>query len=104
MARKSSRKTGEPSCPICRSSLGPDYDPEAAGTYPGLVCRTCDRRAVDVSGAQPEHDGEFDGGSNPVFIDGKKCWRRYRFGGFVTMLDTADSPSFEAFFDRTFRR
>ena len=53
--------------------------------YPGLVCRRCDERAGNSDGDEPYHNSEVDGGDNPIFIDGFKCVRRYRFGGFVTM-------------------
>lgn len=84
-------------CPICGESL--EWDD---GHYPNHVCNICDRRAVNEDGDGSWHgwppdewpeptEGVFqippDAGENLVFIDGQKCWRRYRFGGWVTMLD-----------------
>ena len=82
-------------CSIC----GDRVDDFFAG-YPNPVCRQCDSRAVNESGAAPEHQSMFDSGDNPVFIDGKKCWRRYRYGGFVTMFDDLDCDNLREFHDR----
>ena len=88
-------------CPICSRDLLLDFpDATAAVTYQGLVCRECDDRAVNSEGTTPK-EYPFDyGGDNPVFINSQKCWRRYRFGGFVTMLDPHDCDTLEQFYDR----
>ena len=95
-------------CPICSRDLLLDFpSADFISGYPGLVCRTCDRRAVNAQGAAPEEfTSEYpdDDGENPVFIDSRKCWRRYRFGGFVTMLDPYDCDTLEEFYDRLFPR
>ena len=44
--------------------------------------------------------GEEDG-DNPVFIDGKKCWWRFRFGT-VGMYDPYNCPTLEEFHHRVF--
>lgn len=96
-------------CPICGGEGGGDDS-----TYPNLVCEECDERAVNADGEEPWHGwppGEEpeteegviamppDRGENPVFIDGQKCWRRYRFGGWVTMMDEHDCDSLEEFYE-----
>jgi hypothetical protein len=96
-------------CAICGAEgVGGD------GSYPNLVCDDCDERAVGADGdtpwtgwppgEAPEMDDDRvhmppDHGENPVFIDGRKCWRRYRFGGWVTMLDEHDCASLEEFYE-----
>lgn len=90
-------------CAICG---GPLYIP-LHETYANLVCEQCDRRAVAADGEEAKVGAEYrekvreqrgiddvnvpsDSGDNPVFIDGKKCWRRYKLGGHVTRLDQFD--------------
>lgn len=104
---------GEPQyfCPICNDPL--KIAPLSA-TYPNLVCRVCDQRAVDANGDEATHgrayteklreqsdspaeiNHEAGRGDNPVFIDGYKCWRRYK-GGFITRVDQFDCDSIREF-------
>lgn len=83
-------------CAVCRESFN-EYDPGFASGYANLVCEACDQRAVTADGEQPTtgpHDGQ---GENPVFIDGIKCWRRIRFGGYITRRDEHDCDSVHEF-------
>lgn len=84
-------------CSICGDAL---EHPDFARNYPGFVCRKCDTRAVNVDGESPHHESMYDDGDNPVFIDGIKCWRRYKFGGYVTMRDQHNCDSISEFYDK----
>jgi len=83
--------------------------------YPNQVCDNCDNRAVSKDGEPVEYGFEYldrepnsgggieiepEAGTNPVFIDGHKAWRQYRFGGWVTMLDEHDCESLEEFYEK----
>jgi hypothetical protein len=95
-ARDMNAKIDTLTCAICGQALP---DPEYARKYPNIVCRECEKRAVNAQGEPPEYFYQCDYGDNPVFIDGKKCWRRYRFGGYITMLDNLDCKDIGEFYD-----
>lgn len=90
-------------CPICGTDIG-------ESSYPNQVCDDCDERAVNEGGETAKYGFEYldlepdsgggiqmepETGTNPVFIDGEKCWRRSRFGGWVTMKDQHDCDTLE---------
>jgi len=103
-------------CAICKGPLYGIPGP-LTSTYPNLVCDDCDRDAVtqpeatldevpsaEKRQAQRDHSDADDAipstGDNPVFIDGQKCWRRYKFGGHITRLDQFDCETLLEFCDR----
>ena len=98
-------------CPICNAALIDSYS-DSFKDYPNLVCRDCDERALSDKAEKAKHELDnmeeptasdilgMDDGDNPVFIDGKKCWRRYKFGGWITMLDAYDCKDTEEFYEK----
>ncbi|TYT61777.1 hypothetical protein FYC77_11825 [Natrialba swarupiae] len=83
-------------CAICREPFE-EYDPEFAQNYANLVCEACDKKAVTKHGSRDRTKPASETHGNPVYIDGQKCWRRYRFGGYITRLDEHDCDTIEEF-------
>jgi len=82
-------------CAICGSST--EFTGES---YPHLVCGACDSLALTENGRRPAVDPTADTGENPVFVVGRRCWRRYRFGGWLTMADPDGVASLEAYYEK----
>lgn len=84
-------------CSIYSSIISDEF----AFNFPNAVCRECDARAVNEYGEPPQHIWLGDYGDNPIFIDGKKCWRKYAdIFGYFTMLDDMDCESLEEFYEK----
>ena len=95
-------------CSICKKNITDKFLQQ----YNNIVCVKCDKKALSKNGDKAEHMInkiksptmndylETDDGDNPVYIDGKKCWRRYKFGSWVTMLDPYDCDSIEEFYEK----
>lgn len=84
-------------CAICNLPLEDFFS-----DYPNPVCDDCDQRAVNIDGEKPKFYSSWDDGDNPIFIDERKCWRRYRFGSIiVTMLDRHDSQDLSEFYEKS---
>lgn len=75
-------------CSICKN-LYPNQD--FAKYYQGIVCRDCETRSLNIDGNPPSFNSINDSGENPIFIDSIRCIRRYRFGGFITMVEEVNN-------------
>lgn len=112
---------GEPQevCAICGEGFE-ESNLKIASNYANAVCMSCDdqavhRREISIASVDnlPEEVSILERGEdtavvehpnpdsgNPVFIDGQKCWRRYRFGGWVSRRDEHDCDSVEEFYEK----
>jgi len=97
-------------CSICKQNISDEFL-----QYNNIVCLECDKKALCKDDNKAKHMIhkiksptmsdylEIDDGDNPVYIEGLKCWRRYKFGGWVTMLDPYDCDSIEEFYKKNFK-
>ena len=85
-------------CGFCTLNICDDFGQDFPLRYPNLVCHGCQEKALDAEGNSAVHLSWDDDGDNPVFIDGVKCWRRYKFGGYITMRDVHDFSTLTEFY------
>jgi hypothetical protein len=65
--------------------------------FPRLVCPRCDALALNDAASPARTSADGSGGDNPVYIDGRQCWRHYYAGGYVTMLDVDNCRDLDQF-------
>ena len=89
-------------CPICGSDLLECFNGsvELATLYPNRVCSACNDRAITSDGRLAT-DWDENKDSIPVYIDGKQCWRRYRFQA-AAMCDPYNCQTLEEFHGHIF--
>ena len=87
-------------CPICGNDLLDYMSPESAATCPNLICPVCNDRAETAEG-ELSKDWDETTDHIPVYVDGKQCWRRYRFGE-AAMYDPYICYTLEAFHKHIF--
>lgn len=85
-------------CSFCSEEMD---DPDFAKNYPNIICRECEEPVVNSNGETPHFDSMGDFDDNPVYINGAKCWRRYKFGGFITMRDDLNCDNLDEFYDKS---
>jgi hypothetical protein len=77
-------------CSICcQAPVGDDY--------PRRVCRRCDSLALNDAAAPAFADADSGRGDNPVFIEGRPCWRLFESGFWVTLLDVDNCRNLDDF-------
>jgi hypothetical protein len=87
VAKQSPSKDKVTRCCIChREPVG--------DTFPRAVCPRCDAMAFNDAASPAAGGRAGEPGDNPVFIDGRQCWRYYSGDGWVTMLDTDNCRDF----------
>lgn len=81
-------------CAICgREPVGDDY--------PRRVCPRCDALALNDAARPASVASDAAGGDNPVFIDGRQCWRDFSpTRRWVTMLDVDNCRDYFEFCKR----
>lgn len=85
------RKDQVTRCSICGMS-------PVSGDLPLLVCRRCATMAFNDAARPAQVNEEGTAGDNPVYIDGRQCWRYFQAGGgYVTMLDTQNCRDYDEF-------
>lgn len=88
----------------CRICGKPHEDQDFAEAYNDLlVCRECDSHAQTANMQKPFHSSGDDDGDNPLYIGGKKVWRRYKFGGYITLFDEHDCEDEAEFYKKHFK-
>jgi len=77
-------------CSICQAEPVSD-------DFPRKVCPRCDAMAITDAARPARVSDDGSSGDNPVYIDGRQCWRHYALGGYVTMLDTDNCRDYYEF-------
>ncbi len=77
-------------CSICgREPVGNDY--------PHRICPRCDVLALNDAARPAEVSPDRASGDNPVYVEGRQCWRCFHQGGWATMVDTDNCRDYPEF-------
>lgn len=87
-------KKRQPECAVCNRSLAAPFC-----QYANAICPDCGIRALTREGLKPVRNTSQDE-TVPVYVDGHKCWRQWRYATYVLMRDVYDSESRVQFYTR----